>query len=159
MAKPRQTLFARGVARGRRTTAGAIQGLVVSNLRQKMNEAAQVNEQVAREAGELILKKALPLTPIKTGALRESGRVEVGESRAGNTTVEVTFGGGSVDYAVFVHEDMPRGVEKTYTAAGTGPKYLQRGAAEALNEVERLIKQRLSTVARKGSGGGGRRSR
>lgn len=159
MAKPRQTLFARGSAKGRRTDAGAIQGLVVSNLQETMQRVARVNAEAAEEVGELILKNTLPKTPMDTGALRESGRVMLAKSRRGNPTVEVTFGSGSVDYAVFVHEDMPRGIDKRYTTSGTGPKYLQQGAAESIDEIRSLLIRKLSTVTNEGSGGRGGRGR
>jgi len=59
-----------------------------------------------------VLRDALPITPIDTGALRRSGRVEGPRKQGGGgsraTLVTVSFGGPStpryVDYAVYVHE-------------------------------------------------------
>ena len=153
MAKPRQTLFAGGTAR-RRKTAGAIQGLVVSNLKEAMERVKNVNEQTAQEVGDIILRRTLPKVPMETGKLRNTGRVEVGSSRRGNTTVQVKFGDSDVDYAVFVHENMPRNVpEKQYTTPGTGHHYLQNGAAESVNEIDALLKRKLRAVISGSSGG------
>jgi len=153
MAKPRQTIFARGTA-NRRSKAGAIQGMVVSNLKEKMDQAKQVSHDTAEEAGYMILRNSLKYTPMDTGALRDSGEVNSGTTATGNTKVEITFGSQDVDYAVFVHEDMPRDRPKSYTTPGTGPKFLQKGASESVDAIDSLIKSRLRGVAQGGNRGG-----
>jgi hypothetical protein len=57
-----------------------------------------------RESGEDILAVAIPMTPIRTGALRASGRVLGPEKRIDGPEVSVNFGGPSVNYAMYVHE-------------------------------------------------------
>lgn len=153
----RHTLFARGNAKGRNKATGAMQGLVVSRLEDIFNATKNAQSDIAKEAGEIILKNTLPKVPMFTGALRDSGRVEAGMSVTGNVTVQVTFGNSEVDYAVFVHEDMPRDVEKRYTTPGTGPKYLQLGAAESVDEVNEHVRRRMAQVAQGSGRGGGRR--
>jgi hypothetical protein len=61
-----------------------------------------------REGGEEILAAAIPVTPIRTGALRASGRVIGPEHRNDGPEVRVTFGGPSVGYAMYVHEILYR---------------------------------------------------
>jgi hypothetical protein len=64
----------------------------------------KVMGQGLREAGEEILATAIPVTPIRTGALRASGRVMGPERRIDGPEVKVVFGGPSVPYAMYVHE-------------------------------------------------------
>lgn len=154
MGKVRKTLFASGRS-NRRTPAGAIQGLVVSNLEQALGRVKQVNQDAAHEVGDIILKNTLPKVPMDSGDLRETGRVEVGESSKGNATVRVLFGNEKVDYAMYVHEDKPSNVEKKYTTAGTGPHYLQHGAAESMPEIEAMLRMRLKAATSNSSGGSG----
>lgn len=52
--------------------------------------------------GERIMTEAKRLTPVKTGALRNSGHV-VAESE---TRVVLAFGGAAASYAVIVHENL-----------------------------------------------------
>jgi hypothetical protein len=76
-----------------------------------------------KEGGEEILAVSIPVTPIRTGALRASGRVVGPEHRLGGPEVRVTFGGPSVNYAMYVHEILYR---RPYTTK-TGT--MVRGAA------------------------------
>ena len=52
-----------------------------------------------KEMGDFILKKAKELVPVRTGALRNSGRVVMSQDRK---AVEVRFGSGRVKYAMVV---------------------------------------------------------
>tara|TARA_B110000858_G_C17662269_1_gene407876 strand:- start:71 stop:466 length:396 start_codon:yes stop_codon:yes gene_type:complete len=52
-----------------------------------------------KEFGEIILAKAKQLVPVRTGALKNSGRVVMSQSRKG---VEVRFGNSGVRYAMVV---------------------------------------------------------
>ena len=54
---------------------------------------------IQREMGELILKKAKELVPVRTGALKASGRVVMNQSRSG---LQVRFGSYYVGYAMVV---------------------------------------------------------
>lgn len=59
-----------------------------------------------RAEAEIEMTEAKKRTPVDTGALRASGRVE-GPRRFGrDLTVYLRFGGASVDYAWRVHEDL-----------------------------------------------------
>lgn len=73
------------------------------------------------------LTKAKGYTPVDTGKLRSSGRVEIGEY------IEIIFGGGGVDYAVKVHEDMSVR-HKTGQA-----KFLERAVKEDSNAFLAIV--------------------
>lgn len=60
-----------------------------------------VREEVEHVANE-ILASAASQAPVETGALRDSGRVDVGLDHEGRTVATVTFGGGEVTYAAYV---------------------------------------------------------
>jgi hypothetical protein len=54
--------------------------------------------------GEKIMAKSKKLVPVLTGALKDSGSVQVRE-QGERFTVELGYGGPAAPYAVFVHED------------------------------------------------------
>lgn len=60
-----------------------------------------VREEIIHVANE-ILVSAASQAPVETGALRDSGRVEVGLDHEGGTVALVIFGGGSVTYGAYV---------------------------------------------------------
>ncbi len=105
---------------------------------------------ILQRAGEIVLERTLPHVPKDTGALRASGRVRVISTGRGRVATEVSFGGpenpvsptenapgGIVDYAVFVHEDMPSGQDRSYGEGG--PKFLDIGGQEATPEVNSYV--------------------
>jgi hypothetical protein len=108
--------------------------LNVMQLKAKFDGVAEDAIEIGKRAGQLILDRALPLTPMETGALRESGRVEiVGDDHSKNIQVKVIFGyDDGVDYAAIVHEDLE---PKKFTEAGTGPKYLETAVDQSAAEV------------------------
>lgn len=61
--------------------------------------------ELLQKCGEVILKKAKELCPVETGALRDSGRIEVTGTGMG-TRVNVQFGGPAAPYALYVHENL-----------------------------------------------------
>lgn len=121
--------------------------LNVARLKQSFEALSEDALEAAKEAGDLILQTALPLTPMDTGALRDSGRVTV-EGTAKNITVKVTFGDDAeVPYAAIVHEDMER--PQNYTTPGTGAKYLEIAVDQCSHEIEELFAQRVMESFRK----------
>ena len=75
---------------------------VQATLHAVMRKATRiVPRNLYRYAQRSTLPKAIEYCPIKTGAVRSSGKVElVGD------TVEISFGGMIAPYAVYVHEIM-----------------------------------------------------
>lgn len=90
---------------------------------------AGVNRAVA-EAGEDLLAKTLPVTPLLTGELRQSGFVD---HAPGEAVV-----GFSAPHALYVHE-MP--AHYNFTTPGTGPKYLQNTFSRERSRYVRHIQQ------------------
>jgi len=72
---------------------------------QKMNVAKKKElPKAVMYVASQILKDAKKFAPVRTGALRRSGRIEVGKNGDGEAEVTVAFGGKGtgVDYAPFV---------------------------------------------------------
>lgn len=110
--------------------------LNVAKLRSFFEGASDDALNAAKDAADLLLERALPLTPMDTGALRESGRTEV-ERKGNKITAKVIFGNEeTIDYAAVVHEDMQ---PKNWTTEGTGPKYLETAVDQTRDEIEELI--------------------
>jgi hypothetical protein len=97
--------------------------LTVARLKGIFEEVNNDALHIAKACGDLILERALPLTPMESGKLRESGRVEM-TGTGKNIQVRVAFGNDDdVNYAAVVHEDLNS--DKHFTVEGTGPKYLE----------------------------------
>lgn len=56
-------------------------------------------------------------------------------------SVIVGFGGGEVDYAIYVHEKEDPTIQ--YTTAGTGPKFLEEPALASMDEIREIVSQGL----------------
>jgi hypothetical protein len=93
-------------------------------------------DQVAEDVGNIVLANTLPVTPMKTGALRASGRVEVQHTSNGPRAL-VKFGDSSVNYALQVHENLEA---EHWTTPNTGPKYLTRGTYASLDQIKAYFK-------------------
>lgn len=101
-------------------------------------------------SGEFILEKTLPYTPMDTGDLRDTGKVETQRTDKGAQT-RVSFGGVApsgrlVDYASIVNFDLS---PKHFKEKGTGPLYLNRGAAESIAEIKKIFADGLKASVRK----------
>lgn len=60
-----------------------------------------------REEAELIMTEAKRRTPVKTGALRDSG-VVMQQGQGADTVFTLQFGGPAAPYAVYVHYDLTK---------------------------------------------------
>ena len=85
------------------------------------------------EIGKEVLRETEPITPRKTGALRNSAKFRV-KKEDENAVLSITFGGVApsfpsvnVDYALERHEVLA----KVYTIPGTTWKYLTIGAIKS----------------------------
>jgi hypothetical protein len=110
--------------------------LTVARLKGIFEEVNNDALHIAKACGDLILERALPLTPMESGKLRESGRVEM-TGTGKNIQVRVAFGNDDVNYAAVVHEDLNS--DKHFTEPGTGPKFLEQAVNESKDEIETLI--------------------
>lgn len=94
------------------------------------------------EAGT-IMEAAIDQVPVDTGALRDSGRIERPQASGREVTIAFGFGGGDVDYAVYVHEDL----QATHTNGKA--KYLEDPALQAVAGMDdRLTRYIDDAVAR-----------
>lgn len=80
------------------------------NLGRKLDSVAkrvakQIEAALYQEA-EAVRTDSMRNTPVDTGALRASHRVERPVVRDGGVEVEIVVGGPAADYAVYVHEDL-----------------------------------------------------
>lgn len=98
-----------------------------------------VIEMALEDLAEQVLDRSLTYVPYDEGDLYESGRMTDVVKTNGTWKVKVMYGTDEVNYAFFVHEDMPRGMGREYSPAGTGPKYLEKAGDEIL--TDRNIKE------------------
>lgn len=65
---------------------------------------------IVQEAALNEAKHEFPMTqeqvPVRTGALKASGRVDLFEFEPGEVTAGIAYGNTEIDYAVIVHEDL-----------------------------------------------------
>ncbi len=100
---------------------------VVAQLKALVTGIPIAAKQSSKIIANQILEDSLtisPFVPEDTGALRSTGRVEAVQEGYG-----VIYGGTApdgmfVDYAGYVHDDLPGG-PKRYTTPGSGPKFVE----------------------------------
>lgn len=76
---------------------------LIAKFENMIRDAPEENKRDIRESAGEVLKNAQGYTPVRTGALRDSGRLEDGDDES---SVKIIFGSDSVDYAVPVHENL-----------------------------------------------------
>lgn len=103
----------------------------------KSEAAPKIIEAIDR-CSAVVLKKALVYVPRDTGALAQSGKVVKATGVGYGARGGVVFGGGEVDYAVPVHENM----EKTH-AEPTCAKFLERAARESRGACANIHKRTM----------------
>jgi hypothetical protein len=86
-----------------------------------------------KKAAEMVLAKAVMVTPEEFGGLRGSGTVN--ETNSGKTQ-RIEFGGPAAPYALVQHE-APGGWN--YTTGGTGPKFLETPLRENAAGVLKML--------------------
>jgi hypothetical protein len=96
------------------------------------------------ELAEDLLDRALPITPIKTGALRGSGTVIEPVIEKNRVASGVGFGGDAKEYAVWVHENLDPATN--WTEPNTGPKYLEMPTMELAEVLPAYVEQRLALL-------------
>jgi hypothetical protein len=114
----------------------------LAEMQAKLKQAAegvrvQMKSALAAEA-ERLLAEAQARVPVKTGALRDSGHVEMRDDGAGHLTATIAFGNEQVDYAVEVHENL----EARHTDGGQS-KYLESVINEEALQVAEHLAQRI----------------
>ena len=107
---------------------------IEANLAKVINAIKGITPDVLLEILEPVLEQAQIYAPVKTGAFRNSGYLEV--MQKGNVfEAEIGFGrGGEPTYTVFVHEDMTK-----YHVPPTQAKFLQTAVDDILPNIEDQI--------------------
>lgn len=112
-------------------------------LREKSREINEMVKRTVDEVVEKVFAESQILVPVNTGALKASGQIIKEPTNAAGdfTSSYVTYGGGGVDYAVKVHEDL----EMPHTAP-TQAKFLERPLLANRKVLENLIRARLKVI-------------
>lgn len=143
----RRATFARGKWTGNRSINS-----ITTDYRAFIGVLEAEAMRIMGRAADMQLDATLPLVPMDTGALRESGRAKAIKTSKGIAAL-VTFGGpdaqvkptknapaGVVDYAAVVNYDM------NVTRSIGGPMFLENGAAEAKDAVDSFIMSELKRI-------------
>ena len=117
----------------------------LKDIRKFPEKARQIDKLLQRtfdEVMEKVYNESQVLVPVKTGALKRSGKVvkrPIGAS--GMPESSVTYGNGSVDYAIVVHEDL-----QVTHADPTRAKYLEIPLVENEKLLLHLVSVRLQKL-------------
>lgn len=103
-----------------------------SIIRAAPERAGRLGDEALEEEAETILRESQEEVPVDTGALQESGRIgtDLAGINLGQVVRSVTYGGGAVDYAWVVHEDL-----EVRHASGKKAKYLEDPATRAADRL------------------------
>lgn len=113
-------------------------------LVQRGGDAPKYLEQALTSEANVVLNQSKQIVPYRFGALKTSGRVERPNVSGDGIEVEITYGGPSASYAVYVHE-----IPKNYNH-GKQYKYLETPARAHAPVFTRKVKERLLTYLRQG---------
>jgi hypothetical protein len=101
-------------------------------------------EMALTSEANVVLNQSKQIVPYEFGSLKTSGRVERPQVSANSINVEITYGGPSASYAVYVHE-----IPKNYNH-GKQYKYLETPARAHAPVFTRKVKERLLAFLRQG---------
>lgn len=98
------------------------------------NMPKETSKAIRTVGTEKVYEPSQGLVPVKTGALKASGRVRVSTAESRGVSLKISYGGNGILYAVKIHEDLrlnhPRG--------GT-VKYLERPLMAAKPSIGRDV--------------------
>lgn len=100
------------------------------------------------KCGEIILKKSQKYVPRETGALAETGHIEVTGKGLG-ARVKVVYGGEEAPYALFVHEDLSK-----YHEPPTCAQFLTRSVRESRGNCAKTLQREMEAKPVKVMDGG-----
>lgn len=107
------------------------------------SEVQQSFQQSLYEEANVVFARSQMLVPVDTGALRSSGQVSQPKMDGKTAYVEISYGGPSASYALYVHESFDNHKEPTQR------KYLEQPLNERAPFVARNIGMRLSDILRR----------
>lgn len=111
--------------RGSTLDARADMANIIANYKTLMAQLKSVTPDAMLSAMQPVFDKSQEYVPRKTGALAESGILEVGTDNSGRPTVKIQYGDSSAPYAALVHEMVWLNHESP-----TRAKYLQSAMEE-----------------------------
>jgi len=127
----------------------AVKSKLMAFSRDIDNAVKNAMEEALREIAKQIFEKSQEYAPMDEGHLRESAKIHEIQWEGNVVKTSISYGNEKVNYAFFVHEDMPSAVSpKKYTTDGTGPKYLQRAVEEIFTD-ENVRKVFLKAIKNK----------
>lgn len=134
--------------RGAYNTQNSI-NMIISDYRRFQDVVEEEALRIMQNAADMTLDFILPLVPVETGALKESGRAEAIKTSRG-VVASVSFGGpealvtptknapaGIVDYAAVVNYD---------TENSSSPFFLEEGTMESKESVDAYIMSELKKI-------------
>lgn len=140
----RRTAYRRGLY----NTQSSI-NLIITDYKRFVGVVEKDTRRILQKAADMTLDSILPLVPVETGALKESGRAFVVATPNG-FAANVSFGGpdaqvtptknapyGIVDYAAVQNYDLER---------SSSPLFLETGAQESKDEVDAYIMSELRKI-------------
>lgn len=112
-----------------------------------LSAASEINREVREGVDkelQVMMIRSLAATPIRTGALRNSAQTHKARHEGGAVTGSVSYGGeGSVDYALYVHEDVTAS-----HAPPTQAKFLETAAIETSKDMDSRMADRIQRYLR-----------
>jgi hypothetical protein len=122
--------------------------LDISELKAKSSafQKKQIDQMLQQTFNEVmgdVFAESQSLVPVKTGALRNSGKIvsKNGFDATGAPEVSITYGDDVVDYAVYVHEDLEK-----FHADPTQAKFLETALLHHKKRLTNLVRTRLQKI-------------
>ena len=114
---------------------------VSRNLSAAFDSIEGVTEEAIREAAEQIFHRSQVLVPVDTGALKQSGFIDV-HSKPGSVEAVIGYGeGGEPPYAILVHEILDK-----HHDAPTGAKFLEQAGNEMARDIQGIVAKHIKKV-------------
>lgn len=110
------------------------------NVDRLSRDVTQAAGRALREEAEIEMTEAKHRTPVDTGALRASGRVEGPHVQSDEIAVTLQFGDAAATYALYVHENL-----EAFHKVGQA-KYLESTLVESAPYMADRIARRLKRI-------------
>lgn len=131
--------------------AASIRVTGLNELNAALKAAGSNAPKYARKALEEEAQEAFVLSqsvvPVRYGILKGSGMVHPSEVRGTTVSVQITYGGPSAPYAIFVHEMPPSRVHHDYP---TRWKYLENPVRVVARDMGKRMAVRVIEMINKG---------
>ena len=110
------------------------------NLEKAKEGIPEVVQKVFEDNAQIIYENSQPLVPVLTGRLRDSGEVLTKDPEGREEMyASISYGGGLVDYAVKVHEDL-----QMHHPHGGQAKFLEIPFEEQVPEITSQLSEAIN---------------